>query len=633
MLRYLRENTGNWIIKIFLGIIVIVFVFLGVGSMNATRQNEVASINDTPITVEEFQNAYKNMVERMRAQFGNALNDDLLKALNVKQQALNSLISQKLLDMEAEKLKIVVSDEELQDTLMGIKAFQTDGAFNLELYKRILGQQRMTPETFEAFTRQDLKNGKLRQMILSGITVSDAEARDWYIFENTKMAVDYLEVDPVAFTDVSPSPEAIKKEYDDNQTAYQSQPKLKVAYLKFSPEDHKGGAGVTDDQVKAFYEQNTARFSTPEKVEASHILIKVAEDADEAAVDAAKKEAKAVYEKAAKGENFADLAKEFSQGPSAPTGGYLGAFERNAMVKPFGDAAFAMKSGDISKPVKTQFGWHIIKVSAKHAASVTPFEIAAADIRKELEGQEMQNQAYYKAGEAFDAVVDGDDFEQVALISKKTLQHTTEFTADGKGLDATAMANPAEFARAAFALKNDEISEVQQLGDNYYLIQITGRIEPKVLPFETVKDDIQGKLTAKLQDEAAGKKAEDLLEKARAGKTLAELSEENNLKLAGTKPFTRNQSVQGIPGSQAMAKAAFGLSKENPVAADVFPAGAKFYLISFKDKSVPEASEAEKNQDRFKQELVKLKQQQYYTAWVEDLKSKATIQFDPEILN
>ncbi|MCG8616518.1 MAG: parvulin peptidyl-prolyl isomerase, partial [Desulfobacterales bacterium] len=161
----------------------------------------------------------------------------------------------------------------------------------------------------------------------------------------------------------------------------------------------------------------------------------------------------------------------------------------------------------------------------------------------------------------------------------------------------------------------------------------TERIKPQALPFDAVKDEIQGKLTAKLQEEAAKKKAEDLLEKARTGKTLAELAEANNLKLAGTKSFTRNQSVQGIPGSQGIVKAAFGLSKENPVAAEVFPAGAKFYLISFKDKSVPEASEAEKNQDRFKQELMNLKQQQYYTAWVEDLKSKANIQFDPEILN
>ncbi|HCY86187.1 MAG TPA: parvulin peptidyl-prolyl isomerase [Desulfobacteraceae bacterium] len=633
MLRYLRENTGNWIIKIFLGIIVIVFVFLGVGSMNASRQNEVASINDTPITVEEFQNAYKRMVDRMRAQFGNALNDDLLKALNVKQQALNSLINQKLLDMEAEKLKIVVSDEELQDTLMGIKAFQTDGAFNLDLYKRILGQQRMTPESFEAFTRQDLKNGKLRQMILSGITVSDAETRDWYIFENTKMAVNYLEVDPTSFTDVFPTQDAIKKEYEDNPTSYQSQPKLKVAYLKFSPEDHNGDAGVSQEQVKAFYEQNTARYSTPEKVEASHILIKVAEDADEAAVEAARKEAEAVYEKAAKGENFADLAKEFSQGPSGPTGGYLGAFERNAMVKSFGDAAFALNAGEISKPVKTQFGWHIIKVSAKHPASVTPFETAAADIRKELEGQEMQNQAYYKAGEAFDAVVDGDDFEQVALITKKPLMHTQAFTSDGTGLDSVELENPAEFARAAFALKNDEISEVQQLGDDYYLIRITERIEPKALPFDAVKDEIEGKLTAQLQEEAAQKKAEALLEKARAGKSLAELAQENDLKLSDSKPFTRNQSVPGIPGSQAIAKAAFGLTGENPVAAEVFPAGAKFYLISFKEKSVPDASEAEENQDRLKQELVNRKQQQYYTAWVEDLKSRADIQYDPKIFN
>lgn len=629
MLRYLRENTGNWIIKIFLGIIVIVFVFLGVGSMNASRQSQVATVNDDTISVEEYQTAYRSMVERMRAQFGNALNDELLKALNVKQQALNSLISQRLLDNEAEKLKILVSDNELQETVMGIKAFHKDGAFNMDLYKRVLGLQRMTPEMFEAATRQDIRNAKIRRMVLSGITVSDAEAREWHLFENTKVAVDYIALDPEAVVDVYPTDEAVEKEYEDNPDRYRSEPKRKVAYLMFSPADYKGSVGATDGQVREYYDQNKARFTTPEKVEASHILIKVAEDADEAGVEAARKQARAVYEKAARGENFADLAKEFSQGPSGPGGGYLGAFERNAMVTPFSDAAFAMTAGEISKPVKTQFGWHVIKVSARHAAAVEPFDTAAVTIREELEGEELKNQAYYKAGEAFDAVVDGDDFEQVALIAKKKLMVTPAFTAGGQGLD---MENASEFARAAFGIKGEDISEVRQLGDSYYLIQVRERIDPKPLPLTSVKDDITGVLKARLQSEAAKKQAEMLLEEVRAGKSMADAASENNLTLSASSLFTRNQPIQGINGSQAIAKAAFGLTKENPVAPEVFSAGTKFYLIGLREKSIPDAITGEE-QDRLIQEITYRKQQQYYTAWVEDLKSKADIRIKPEFLN
>ncbi len=630
MLRYLRENTGNWIIKFFLGIIVIVFVFLGVGSMNATRQSEVALVNDQPITLNEFQDAYKNMVERMRAQFGNALNDDLLKALNVKQQALNSLIDQKLLDMEAEKMKILVSDQELQDVLLSIKAFQRDGAFDLELYKAVLGRNSLTPETFEVLQRQNLKNNKLRDMVLNGITVSDAEARNWYLFQNTKMAIDYIAVDPGTFTDITPTAEQIKKQYEDTPDLYKSESKRKAVYLVFSPEDHKGDAVVSEEQVKDYYEQNKARFTTPEKVEASHILIKTAEDADESTVEAARKEALSVYEKAAKGEDFTELAKDFSQGPSGPNGGYLGSFERQSMVKPFGDAAFAMKAGEISKPVKTQFGWHVIKLMARHQAKVESFEKAAALIRNELEGQELQNLAYYKAGEAFDSVMDGDDFEQVAMIAKKKLLTTSEFTADGQGLD---IDNASEFARNAFELKNDEISEVKQMGNQYFLIKVVEKIEPKQLALDDVKEKITDTLTAQLQKEAARKAAEDLIKKTESGKALADLAAESKLTLASTGLFTRTQPIQDIPGSQGIAAAAFGLTKDKPVYSEVLTAGQNFYIIGFKEKLVPETMTAEANQDKIKQEVGARKQQQYYSAWIQTLKSNADIKINSEIVN
>lgn len=631
MLRYLRENTGNWIIKIFLAIIVIVFVFLGVGSMNATRQDKVATVNDEPITVSDFRDAYKTMVNRMRAQFGNALNDDLLKALNVRQQAINSLIDQKILDMEAEKLKIIVSDQELQDSVMAERAFQKDGAFDIELYKAVLGRNGMTPETYEAYQRQNLKNVKLREMVLSGITVSDAEARDWYLFQNAKMAIDYIAVDPGTFTDVTPTAEQVEKQYQDNLDLYKSAPKRKAVYLVFSPEDHKSSAGVSEEQVKAFYEQNKAdRFTTPEKVEASHILIKVAEDADEAVVETARKEAEAVYEKASKGEDFAELAKEFSQGPSGPSGGYLGLFERQSMVKPFGDAAFAMNAGEISKPVKTQFGWHVIKVMAKHQAKVEPFEDAAETIRNELEGQELQNMAYYKAGEAFDASMDGDDFEQVAMIVEKELATTPEFSADGQGLD---IENGPEFARAAFELKNEDISEVKQIGNRYYLMRIVEKIEPKQLAMDTVKDQIIQTLTEKQQKEAAEKAANDLLEKA-GDRPLTTLADEHKLTLGTSGLFTRDQAVQGIPASRDIARTAFGLSEDKPVHSEALWAGGKFYIIGFKEKQVPEAITAEENQDNIKQEIIYKKQQQYYTAWLQALKDNADIQINnPEMIN
>ncbi len=630
MLRYLRENTGNWIIKIFLGIIVIVFVFLGVGSMNANKNNEVAVVNDRPITFNEFQDAYKNAVARMRQQFGNNLNDDLLKALNVKQQALNSLIDQKLMTMEAEKLKIVVSDQELQDALVSLKAFQKNGVFDMELYKQVLARNSLTPETFEVLQRNAMRETKLRDLVLSGITVTEAEAMSWYLFQNTKMAIDYIKVDPTTFTDITPSKEEIEKQYADNSDLYKSQPMRKAAFLVFSPKDHVGQANVTDEQVQTYYDQNLERFTTPEKVEASHILIKLDENADEATVETARKAAEAVYDKAAKGEDFAELAKTFSQGPSAASGGFLGIFDKKSMVKPFGDAAFAMKAGDVSKPVQTQFGWHVIKLTARFEPSVKTMEEASPAIRTELEADEQQNLAYYKAGEAFDAVVDGDDFEQVALIAKKKIMDTKEFTVTGQGLG---IENSAEFAKAAFELSNDEISDVKQMGNLYYLIKVVSVIEPEKLPLEEVSDIIAQTLKIQQQNDAASKAAQDLVAKALSAESITALAKANNLTSVSTGLFSRNQPIPDINNSQEIAKAAFGLDKDKMIHPEVMEAGNIFYIIGFKEKLVPEKDQIKDGLDKVKEEMAWMKQRQSFMAWMQSIKAKATIEINTEIIN
>jgi len=630
MLRYLRENTGNWIIKIFLFIIVIVFVFLGVGSMNSKRNNSVATVNEEPITINEFQDAYKLVVGQMRERFGDNLNDDLLKALNVKQQALNNLIEQKLVANEAEKLKLVVSDKELSDSLMSIKAFQKDGIFDLELYKKVLGYNSLSPEIFEVQQRAAIKGNKVRDMVLSGITVSDMEAKSWYVFQNTMVAVDYIKVDPNSFTDATPTEEHIKQQYEENKDLYKSDPKKKAVYLKFSPEDHKGKVAVSDEQVKDFYEQNLDRFKVPAKVEASHILIKVDEGADETIVENARKQAEKIYERAAKNEDFAELAKKFSQGPSKTSGGYIGIFEKENMVKPFGDKAFAMKAGEISKPVRTMFGWHIIKVMAKFDASIETLALSTEKIRSELMNQELQSMAYYQAGEAFDSIIDGDDLEQVALITKRKVLTTGIFTGNGDGL---AFEDSAGFAQAAFAQANDEISDVKELGNNYYLIKVIETIEPETQPLEIVKESIVLTLTAKLQKEAAKNEAQALLKKAEAVDSIEQLAKENDLTLASTDLFTRNQPVKEIGSAPELVKAAFALDKKNPIHTGVLEVGQGFYIIGFKEKQVPDDTKIAETLEKTKEQVVYMKQGQHFRSWIEELKTKTQIDINSEFLN
>ncbi|MBU8847984.1 MAG: SurA N-terminal domain-containing protein [Desulfobacterales bacterium] len=631
MLSYLRENTGNWIIKIFLGIIVIVFVFLGVGSFGSKRNNSIATINDEPITMEEYQQAYKAIVEQMRARFGKNLNDDILKALNVKQQALDSLIEQKLVLAQADKLKIVISDEELQQSLMSIKAFQKDGKFNLDQYKKVLSLNSLNSEIFEQSQINLLRQQKVRDMLLSTVNVSDLEARNWYLFQNTKIAVDYLLFNPNDYSDIHPDEEQIKNFYTENKDNYKSDPKIKALYLKFSPEDHKGKVTVSEADIKDYYEEQQEEFKIPQKVEAGHILIKVNEDAKEEKVKETQKRAQDIYEMAVKkSQDFEQLARQYSEGPSKEGGGYLGIFEKQSMVKPFADKAFSMKAGEIGKPVRTMFGWHIIKVIAKFDASTQTLAQVSGKIKKELEQHELQNLAYDKAGEAFDAVIDGDDFEQVALIADKKIIETKEFSMNGQGLD---IVDNTGFARAAFELSLEDISDVKQFGNSYYLIKSVLKIKPVVQKLDLVKDRVVKELTQKLQKEQAKKDAQLYIEKAIDGKALDQLAREYQLELKSTKLFTRNSTIEEVGNSPEFIQAGFALNQNKKIHSNIIEMPAGYYIIGFKEKKSPEESEISENLKTAKNEISWNKQTQSYQAWINELKKHSQIEYDPQILN
>ena len=577
MLSYLRQNTGNWIIKFFLGIIVIVFVFLGVGSFGSKRNNSVATINDESITIKEYQRAYKMLVDQMRARFGKNLNDDILKALNVKQQTLDSLIEERLVLMEAEKLGITISDKEVQQAVLEIKAFQKDDKFDLEQYKRVLSLNSLTPETFEQSKMTELRRQKVRDMLFSSVHLSELEARNWYLFQNTRTAIEYVKFDPDEYSDIKPDVKEIEKYYEENRENYKSDLKVQARYLEFSPEDYKDEISVTDIMVEEYYQEHTQEFKTPEKVEARHILIRVEEDAAKEKVESALKEAQDIYEMAVDGNDFQELAKQYSQGPSKDNGGYLGKFEENDMVKPFADKVFTMKAGEISQPVRTMFGWHIIQLIDRFNASTKTLEQVSQKIKEALATLEMQNTAYYKAGEAFDSVIDGDDFEQVALIAGKKIIESSAFNIDGEGLD---FGDNAGFAKAAFELSLDVISDVIRIGDSYYLIKNIKKFDPEVLEFDLVKERVRSDLIIKLQKEQAKKEADLYLAEV---KTVNSLEPPEKRKLISTELFTRTGTIKDVDNADKFIKAGFSLSEDNRIYPEVIETLQGYYVVGFKD--------------------------------------------------
>ncbi|MBU1194938.1 MAG: SurA N-terminal domain-containing protein [Proteobacteria bacterium] len=632
MLRYLRENTGNWIIKIFLGIIVIVFVFLGVGSFSK-RNDSVATIDDEPITIKEYRQAYDAIVAQHRARYGDRLNDELLQLLNVKQQALDTLIDQKVMMKQADKLNITVSEKELQDSLLSEKAFQQDGKFNIDLYKNVLNRNSLNPEIFEQRQMNALRMAKMRDMVLGAINVSDIEARDWYIYQNTKISVNYLLFTADQYKDIAPDEKQIKAYYAQNQDKYKSEAKVKASYIKFSPQDYKADVNITDDQIQAFYQQQISKYQIPERVEARHILIRVGEQAPDSEVNDALKKAKDIFKKASEGNDFQKLAQQYSEDSSKEKGGYLGIFAKDSMVEPFGDKAFSLKAGEIGEPVRTQFGWHIIKVIAKFDAATQNLEQVSGDIKNELESTELRNLAYDKASEAFDAVIDGDDFEQVALIANKKIQKTDTFDITGKGLS---VANSRGFARAAFDLPLDTISDVKQFGEDYYLIKVDEKIDPQIQDLGIVVDLVRKDLAIELRMEQAQKDAQKALAKAVDAadtKDLTQTAQDFKLDMKTTQLFSRAGNAENMENSSEFIQAGFSLTKENQIYPEVIETPKGYYIIGLKQIEKPKEAQIVENLKSVKDELLWKKSSIAFESWLTELKKNYEIDYDPNILN
>ena len=249
MLSLMRKHATSWLIKILLGAIVVVFVFWGVGSFRSRKASLIASVNGDIIGAEEYNTAYNALLEQMRQNFGNNLNEEMVKMLRLDQQALDQLIDQTLMIQEAAKLKLRVTDEEVIDSITGLAAFQANGQFDRRLYQRILEFNRLTPEGFEKMQRNMLLTGKLRSYVGSNVQVAEGEANAYYQWQNASVDIEYVMFNPETYKDVTSSDEEVQAFFDKNKTTYKTDPAVNVQYIRFSPEKYIDAAIVTEDEM------------------------------------------------------------------------------------------------------------------------------------------------------------------------------------------------------------------------------------------------------------------------------------------------------------------------------------------------------------------------------------------------
>ncbi len=630
MLSLMRKHAGSWLIKVILAAIVVVFVLWGVGSWTSQRSGRVATVNGDTITIEEYRISYKRLIDQVRQSFGNNANEELIKSLQLEQKALDQLVDNILMRQAASELDLRVSDEDLSRSIRSISAFQVAGVFDPRRYQVILNNNNLTPESFEISQRDALLTQKLNAFITASVKVSDQEAIEWFKWNNATVNLDFFALEADRYKDIAVTAEEIKQYFETHQDTYKTDPALKVRYLKLDPKSYVSQVEISDDEIGEYYDEHPAEFQNPKTVEARHILIKVDRKAGPEDVATAKERIESILQKAKDGQDFAELAQQFSEGPSKDKGGYLGTFRREAMVKPFSDKAFSLKAGEISDPVKTQFGWHIIKVEKVNESATTALADAKGDIHKKLAAERSKNLAYDAAESIYDATFEGDQLESIAAEHNLTMITTDFFTRQGppKGVQ-----KKAEFAGAAFNLPDGEISEIQDFGDGYYIMEIVEKRPAQIPELSAVEQKVKADLIREKKDEKAKADAEAVLSALKDGVLIQEAGKEFDLKPGITGFFKRNDAIPKIGYERDLARVAFELSDRKKLPQEVFKGRKGYYVIQFNQRKAPAMDEFDKEKAGINEQLVQQKRFKTFEAWLEQMKNRSEIVVESDFLN
>lgn len=625
MLTVFREHAGSWIIKIALFAIIVVFIFWGGYSYKSMRASRLARVGDVYVTYADYNQAYDHLLNMYRRQFGNHLNQELLDRFNIKQQALDLVIDRVLITQAARALGLNAGVEDVQEEILSFPAFQVDGRFDRQRYVAVLQQNRLTPQAFEQQLAQDLTMRRVESFIKGQAVVSDAEVAADVRYRSGRVQVAYAEIDPKNFQDkVTIDDAQVSAFFEKNADRYKEPEKRLLAYVPFVLDDFLGDVSVNDDEIRTYYEDHQDQFHHEKQVKARHILFRLGAQASEEDVKKAEATARTVLEKARKGEDFAALAKAYSQDGSAQAGGDLGWFTKDQMVPAFADAAFAMKAGEVSDLVRTPFGWHIIKVEDVRPEETVPLDKAKPQIELNLKREKARDVAYRKAREFADAAyADGD----VAKAAER-MQRTVEAPEKAFGVNEILpkVGNAPEVMKALFALGEGEVSDVLEWANGFVVGQVKKIQAPQVPPLDKVKSRLQEDLKAERAREEAEKAAQALLEEARRQGDLDKAAASAGVTVQTSGWFSRMEPDEKLRLWGDAAEAVFQLQKPGDMPQAPLSRQGTFIVCRLVGRQDPAPEVLEKERESTRGRLTQMKQNQLWQAWIAKQRSVAKVE-------
>ncbi len=632
MLDRMRRHKG-WL-KWSLALVVLAFVFLYVpGFMDQTGgvglpNDVVARVGEREISLLDFQQIYSRQLQAYRLESGGEISEEVLRSLGIDRQILQQMIDGHAALAEAERLGLQVSDAEVRERILTFPAFQVDGRFIGEAsYRQLLQQQRppLSPSQFEEEIRNEILVDRLQAAVTGWVRVSDAEVAEEHRRRNERVRVDVVAFRAADFREqVEATDDDVDLQFAEESANYEVPEKRRLRFLLVDQTAIFDSLTLTDDEVRQYYDANLSQYQTPGQVRASHILLRIEGDDDEAAAARAAD----LAAEARGGADFAQLAREHSQDEAnAENGGDLGLFGRGRMVPEFENAAFALAAGEISDPVRSPFGYHVIQVTEKQEEVTQPFAEVRGAIENTLKRERSSARATALARAIAEEASTPEELDRAASARGYELQESG-FAARGEPILGLGLAQ--EVSAQAFAIAPDAVAGPIPTPSGPAFVTVTDIQDPYIPELDEVRDDVREDVIRKKSLTLAQERAAEAVESLRAADDFVGAAEDAEWAVGSSDLVTRGSALPEVGLSAAVEAVAFAMAPGS--VSDVVQAGNAVAIVHLVEREEASAADLSQNRNTLRDELMLQRQSRFFTAYLDNVKARLEITIDLSVL-
>lgn len=620
MLLEIREKVHGVFASIILIFICVLFGLWGI-------QNYLGGGKEAPVVTVEGKEFFQRDVNQAYQQYAQNLAGMKFDEETLKKQALEKLVRDEVLLQYVQNENLIVSDDTARDFIQSLEYFQKDGKFDKTQYQTLLGSQGMSSAEFVNRIKKALVMEQFQRAIVDSSFATPAEIAGFFKIQNQTRDIEYVTV-PLVPVSQQPGDDEIATYYQQHQDDYRTDEQVSVEYVELSVDKLASGIAADDEQLKAYYEDQKAQFTTQERRKISHILLAFGKDKD-ADAQALQRAEKAKQDLQTK--DFAALAAEVSDDKlTAKNGGDLGLFNVGVMEKAFEDAASKLKLGEVSEPVRSAFGYHLIKVTELVPGETKPYEAVKAVVAKAYQKSQAETKFNTLAEKLAEVSYENpDSLAAAADLLGSPIQKTAEFTrANGEGIAAEEKVRAAAFSEDVLKGANSEPIEVG--GDKLVVLRVASHQPAAVKELKDVKKEVIASIQRDKASQQAVAVADQVKQDLASGKTLAQAAEARKLVSKKLDGLARNSTQLPAPVVQEIFKSAKPQAGQPSIAVLDNAGGGKLVLAIHKVNEGA-MSEADKSkQAAISKNIAAAFGKAQLEAVLNALQAKADIQIRPE---